>query len=100
MKPVSQVRLTYKATSDMSEVSEAFETLAMKLFQTVELVSIDYPLFYVSNKVIQDNPKDSLVLVLQLEFMSKQKNPDLRTFDEALINYINLMEPSMQNFKR
>jgi hypothetical protein len=100
MKPLSQVRLTYKAMSDMSEVTEAFETLAMQLFQTVELVSIDHTLWYGSNSFIQDHPKDPRVLVMQLEFMSKQKTPDLRTFHEALINHNNLMEPSILNFKR
>lgn len=44
--------LMCKATADMSVVSETFETLSMQLFQTVELVSIDHPLYYESNRVI------------------------------------------------
>lgn len=84
----------------MSVVSEAFEPLAMRLFQTVELVSTDYLQYYESKRIIQDHPNDSLVWVLHLEFMSNQKRPDLRMFHEALMSFLNLMEHSIVNFRR
>ncbi|CRG88944.1 Regulator of drug sensitivity 2 [Talaromyces islandicus] len=43
--------------------------------------------------------KDPLMLVLQLEFMSKQKTPHLRIFHEALMKHIDITEPSVLNFK-